>query len=83
MGIKKLIDKLGVNPSHRLVLNNMIVLYNVFGKNGTELILYKIPVDQYPVLFVFLLFLNRLPEEIINRYDIELDVKTIEQLRKI
>jgi hypothetical protein len=82
MGVKKLIDKLDVNSSHRLVLNNLIVLFNVFGSNATELILFKIPEEQYPVLFVFLLYIHRLPDEIINRYDVELDLKTIEHIRK-
>ena len=83
MGVKKLIDKLDINPSHRLVLNNLVVLFNVFGENATELILFKIPADQYPVLFVFLLFIHRLPDQIIGRYNVELDEKTIEQLRKL
>jgi len=83
MGIKKLIDKLPETPSYRLVLNNLIVLFNVFGKNATELIIFKLPVELYPVLFPFLLYLNRLPIEIINRYDIELDENTIIQLGKI
>lgn len=83
MGVKKLIDKLDTIPSHRLVLNNLIVLFNVFDRSATELLLFKIPSYQLPVLFPFLLFLNRLPKEIIDRYDVELDETTIEHLRKI
>lgn len=83
MGIKKLIDKLHETPSYRLILNNLIVLFNVFNLSATELIIYRLPKEQLPILFPFLLYLNRLPEEIINRYDIELDENTIIQLRLI
>lgn len=83
IGIKKLIDKLDVNPSYRLVLNNLVVLHNVFGTNVATLVLHKIPYDQYPVLFPFMLYLNYLPEDVMMKYNIELDDKTIEELRKI
>jgi hypothetical protein len=82
-GIKKLIDKLDSNPSYRLVLNNLVVLRNVLGEATTALVLHKIPYDQYRVLFPFMLFLDMLPLDIIDKYKIELDAKTIAALRKI
>lgn len=83
MGVKKLIDKLDVNCSYRLVLNNLVILYNNFGSKATDLIIYKLPNTQFSILFPFLLYLNRLPVDVIERHKIELDEKTITELRKI
>jgi hypothetical protein len=83
MGVKKLIDKLDVNCSYRLVLNNLVILYNNFGNHATELLIYKLPSYQLSVLFPFLLYLNRLPIDVIEYHKIELDEKTITELRKI
>ena len=69
--------------SSRLVLNYIVLLFNVFGNTALELILHKIPRDQYPMLFPFLIFLNRMSEEVLNRENVSLDEKIIDELRKI
>ena len=72
----------------RLILNHLIVLYNVFDKAATPLLFYKIDKEHWSILKTFLVFLNRMPmEQIITggvRGDeISLDMKVINILRKI
>tara|TARA_B100001996_G_C18514566_1_gene536823 strand:+ start:244 stop:621 length:378 start_codon:yes stop_codon:yes gene_type:complete len=74
--------------SHRLIINHMIVLYNVFGGAATPLLFYKTDRDHWPILKTFLVFLNRMPMEQIvtggvREEDIPLDYKIINILRKI
>jgi hypothetical protein len=68
--------------SHRLVLNHIVILYNVFGQSAYQLLLYKIEPEYYPVLFPFLNSLDRLPlpESMCN---IEFDIKIVEQLESL
>jgi len=44
-----------------LILNHIILLYNVFGEAATPLLFFKIEDNYWPVLKSFLLFLDRLP----------------------
>lgn len=79
--IKKCITKYqaGDELNVRLLLNNFIILFNVFGPTAFDLIKYKLEEVHYPVAWVFLVLLNRLPEEEI----IMLDQAVVEKLRKI
>jgi hypothetical protein len=81
--IKKLIDKIELNGGHRLILNHIVILFNVFGLTALPLILHKIQPTQFSVLFPFLLFLNRLPIEVAEEYGVDLDTETVKQLGKI
>jgi hypothetical protein len=71
----------------RLILNHIIVLYNIFGEATTKMLFYKIEEDLWPQLITFLVYLNRMPETIpeygINLTDIKLDETIIAVLRKI
>jgi hypothetical protein len=71
----------------RLILNHIIVLYNIFGEATTKMLFYKIEEDLWPQLITFLVYLNRMPETIpeygINLVDIKLDETIIAVLRKI
>ena len=71
----------------RLILNHIIVLYNIFGEATTKMLFYKIEEDLWPQLITFLVYLNRMPETIpeygINLTDIKLDESIIAVLRKI
>ena len=49
-----------------LILNHIILLYNVFGDAATPLLFYKIEENYWPVLKSFLLFLDRLPLSLNN-----------------
>jgi hypothetical protein len=79
--IKKCISKYlaGEDLNVRLLLNNFIILFNVFGPTAFNLIKYKLEPTHYPVAWVFLVLLNRLPEEEM----IMLDQQVIEKLRAI
>jgi len=47
-----------------LILNHIIVMYNVFNDAATPLLFYKIETKYWSTLKAFMSYLNRLPEEI-------------------
>lgn len=62
--VKKLLKKYkkdGVLKAH-LILNHLILLFNVFDDAAVPLLFYNLEQDLWPSLKSFLLFLNRLPE---------------------
>ena len=66
----------------RLILNHIIVLYNVFGiKPCNMMMFHKIEKEYWSVLKTFLVFLNYLPES--DMVEVPLDSKVIDVLRKI
>lgn len=71
----------------RLILNHIIILYNLFGESTTNFLFYKIDKECWGSLVTFLVYLNRMPEELpqysIKLSDIKLDEKIISSLRKI
>jgi len=54
-----------------LILNHVILLYNVFDDAATPLLFYKIENKYWPILKAFLVFLNRLPDSINFQVDEE------------
>jgi hypothetical protein len=74
----------------RLVINHLIVLYNVFGANAaTRILFYKIDEKYYSILKTFLLFLNFMPKLVmgirgknIRTSDIQVNLQLAEILRK-
>lgn len=64
----------------RLILNHLIVLYNIFGEALTPMLFFKIDKEHWPSLKPFLLYLGRLSED---ETDIPLDQTIIDVLRKI
>ena len=75
----------------RLILNHLIVFYNVFPlQAGTRILFYKIEEHFWPMLKTFLIFLDRMPEtidsirgELIRTSDIQLDEGIVTRLRTI
>ena len=75
----------------RLILNHLIVFYNVFSvQAGTRILFYKIEKDFWPMLKTFLIFLDRMPEKIdsirgetILTSNIKLDDGIVTRLRSI
>jgi hypothetical protein len=75
----------------RLILNHIIIVYNVFGvEAATRILFFRLESDLWPILKTFLIFLDFLPERIfgidhkdIITADISLDSKLIERLRNI
>ena len=51
----------GILKSH-LILNHLIVLFNVFSDAAVPLLFYNLEKDLWPSVKSFLIFLNRLPE---------------------
>jgi hypothetical protein len=75
----------------RLILNHIVVLYNIFGPEVTTRILfYNTSGVDYSILKTYLLFLNLMPEKVrgINGADIisseiPVDMKVAEVLRNL
>jgi hypothetical protein len=75
----------------RLVLNHLVVLYNVFGPEAaTRLLFFKMSKEDYPILKTYLVFLNTMPEHVRGikgedfiSSDITLDMDVANTLRQI
>jgi hypothetical protein len=75
----------------RLILNHIILLYNVFGAEAaTRILFFRIDENDYDILKTFLIYLNYMPDKIkgvngkdIISSDILLDMNVAEILRKI
>ena len=73
----------------QLVLNHLVVLYNVFGPEVTSrMLFFKMSKDDYSALKTYVLFLSIMPEKIrgikgqdIISSDIPIDTKVAEVLR--
>ena len=73
----------GVLKTH-LILNHLIVLFNVFGDAAVPLLFYNIEKDLWSALKGFLVFMHKLPEFPRTRMDeIALDEYCLEQLENI
>lgn len=66
----------------RLILNHLIVIYNVFGiEAANKMVFYKIEEKHYSALKPFLVYLNYIKE---NDYvDVPLDQNIVDKLRKL
>ena len=72
-----------------LILNHLIVFYNVFdNKAATRLLFFKIEEKYWPVLKTFLIYLSMMPETVkgirgedIISSDIQLNQEVIDKLR--
>jgi hypothetical protein len=62
-----------------LLLNHIIIMYNVFDDAATPLLFHKIEVTYWPIIKAFMLFLNRLPTPL----DTEVDQECLKQLNLI
>ena len=66
----------------RLILNHIIVLYNVFGiEAANRMIWYKIEPEHWTYIKPFLVFLNYLPVD--EKVEIPLDPLIVDLLRKL
>ena len=66
----------------RLILNHLIVLYNVFGiEAGNRMIWYKINDEHWHYIKPFLVYLHYLPEQ--EKLEITMDPFIVEELRKL
>jgi hypothetical protein len=91
--IKRLLTKYYATGvlKERLILNHIIIIYNVFGIEAASRLLFcKLEEKDYEILKPFLVFLNFLPETIkgikgkdIATTDIKLDEGAIKCLRQL
>jgi hypothetical protein len=81
--------KISKDLKERLILNHLILLYNVFEvESATRILFYKIDERDYDILKTFLLYLNYMPDKIdgikgknINSSDILIDMDIADILR--
>ena len=87
--LKKLLSRYKNNGElrERLILNHIIVLYNIFGDAATRMLFYKTEESCWDTLVTFLVYLDRMPETLsefgIVTSEIALDETVIATLRKI
>jgi hypothetical protein len=87
--LKKLISRYKNNGDlkERLILNHIIVLYNLFGEATTKMLFYKVDEECWNILVTFLVYLDRMPEVLldygITLSEVVLDERVISTLRKI
>jgi len=72
----------------RLILNHIIVLYNVFDPTSlTEMLFFKVKQEYWPGLKTILTFLSYMPDKVVSvgaiDSDIPVDVNIAEGLRQI
>ena len=91
--IKRLFNRylVGDGLKERLILNHIVILYNVFNRTAATRILFtKMEHKFHPLLKTFLLFLNFMPDRIcgirgkdITSTDISVLLDVADKLRKI
>jgi len=91
--LKRLFNKYtaGKDPKERLILNHLVVIYNLFGAEAaTKMLFFKVDREFWSQLKTFLVFLNYMPIGpisaqgiIVEGYEIPLDEKVSEALGKI
>ncbi|MBC8442597.1 MAG: hypothetical protein H8D80_00240 [Proteobacteria bacterium] len=86
--IKRLFRKYKKNGilRERLIINHIIIFYNVFGvEAGTRILFYKIEEDMHSLLKTFLIFLNYAPETIpeTDLVSVALNTDVINRLREV
>lgn len=62
-----------------LILNHIIVMYNVFDDAATPLLFFKVEEQYWSMLKAFMVFLNRLPDSLNN----DIDQRCLEELNLI
>ena len=90
--IKRLFNQYAIEGvlKERLLLNHIIVFYNVFSvEAATRILFYKLEEQFWPMLKTFLFYLNFLPDKIesingrtITTTDIPMDQGIVDSLRK-
>ena len=82
--IKRLLNRYETTGelSERLIINHLIVIFNVFGfQAGLDILELKIDVDQWGILKPFLIFLKAIKNT--EYTNIEMDKLVVERLRGI
>ena len=82
--IKRLLNRYKTSGelSERLILNHLIVIFNVFGNEaGLDILELKVELDHWPTLKPFLIFLKTIKNT--EYTNIDMDKLVVERLREI
>jgi len=67
-----------------LILNHLIILFNVFNEATVPLLFYNLEEDLWPAIKSFLVFLNRIPEYPKTKIDnLDIDQKCLDELNAL
>ena len=58
-----------------LIINHLIILYNVFGEAATPLLFFKLEREYWCILKTFLIFLNKYPVGMMPDLDTDIDIE--------
>lgn len=84
--IKRLLKKYskGEEIKLNLLLNHIIILYNVFGEAATPLLFFKMEKEFWSILKSLMIFLSRYPEpDTTSLRKIKINDEIIEELKKL
>jgi len=84
--IKRLLKKYskGEEIKLNLLLNHIIILYNVFGEAATPLLFFKMEKEFWSILKSLMIFLSRYPEpDTTSLREIKINDEIIEELKKL
>lgn len=88
--IKRLLNRYQTTgeANERLILNHLVILYNVFGNATTDMLFFKLDNKYWTDLKTYLVYLHRMPLETvvspgIKETDIPLNQELINILRKL
>lgn len=82
--LKRLLKRYQQNNDlqERLILNHLIVLYNVFGiEAANRMTFFKMELEYWSAIKTFLVFLNYIPED--YKVEVPLDEFIVERLREL
>ena len=67
-----------------LILNHLIILFNVFNEATVPLLFYNLEEDLWPAIKSFLVFLNRIPEYPKTKIDnVQIDQNCLDELNAL
>ena len=67
-----------------LILNHLIILFNVFNEAAVPLLFYNLEEDLWPAIKSFLVFLNRIPEYPKTKIDnVHIDQNCLDELNAL
>lgn len=87
--LKKLFGRYkdGGELKERLIINHLTVLFNLFGIVTTDLLFFKIDEQYWDVLSTFLVYLERMPEQLpefgVKLSEINLDMDVVAKLKEL
>lgn len=87
--IKKLLNRYLIKGElkDRLIINHLIILFNLFGIATVDFLFHKLDKQYWNVLVTFLVYLDRMPDEIpsmgLKLTDFQLDQVIIQRLREL